>query len=505
MKLKNLFITLGLSLALGIGVGASLSAKKEVKVTKAETNSVTLAGSFNDWNTTAEPLTLNGDYWTIDKTLAVDDEFKIVVNGSDWVGRGTGVTDPEGCFSGTDGSNFKCVIAGDYTIKAVKTIGDYGDKKYGIVIEQYVEPVPPTYVDTTLQATFSSDVPEYVDIFVPGTFNSWKTSDTTAKMTRVNARTFTYALDDVVVGSHKYKLAAEYVGASGVSWAHEIDGSDQNLTIQESDDGNTVALGSARNYDFATNMPQKKAHADAVVQLTFANAVPTTVDIIFVGSLTSWGTTAANKDAGKMTPNAGRTVFTWELPENTYIGDYQYKIVAMSKYTKATAVAYDDLVYGELATNEVLHVDEATETYSLNALATDLSNLAIFAFAEGFIDAMDDICGTTEEEWNVNHAGSALNTAWATWKGNFESLSEGVQGKLGTSEDATVVRAKTLYLHCVARYSLTAWTGAPAASAVATISTAQANNSAILLAVIISATALVAVGGYFLLRKKKEN
>ena len=37
MKLKNLFITLGLTLAVGIGVGAGLGAKQEMKVAKAET------------------------------------------------------------------------------------------------------------------------------------------------------------------------------------------------------------------------------------------------------------------------------------------------------------------------------------------------------------------------------------------------------------------------------------------------------------------------------------
>ena len=502
MKLKNLFITLGLSLAVGVGalVGAS---KAPIKAAKATASTVTLAGTFNSWNTTANSLTLDGDYFAVTMEMAKDVEFKFVVDGSTWVGWGEGITVPTGCFSeAASQQNIKCDVAGEYTFKAIKGIDGYDKKGYGIVIESVV---PPTYVDVTLQATFAADVPAYADIFAPGAFNGWKDSDTSAKMTRVDARTFTLALEDVAAGTYQYKLVAEYSGATGISWAHEIDASNQSVTIQDSDDGQTVALGSARNYDFATKMPEKKAPAGAAVQLTFANAVPTTVDIIFVGSLTSWGTTAANKDAGKMTPNAGRTVFTWEFPANTYIGDYEYKIVAMSKYTKATAVSYTDLVYGVLATNEVLSIDESTMVYPLNALATDLGDLAIFALAEGFLDAMDDICGTTEDEWNVDHAGSALNTVWATWKGNFEALSETVRGKFATSESATVVQAKTLYLHCVARYSLAAWTGAPSSSAVLYGTPAQNNNAVVILLVIASIAAISAFGILLFIKRRKEN
>ena len=124
-----------------LGAGALALVPKKAESASAATNSVTLAGSFNGWNTTAEPLTLNGSYWTIEKTLAVDDEFKVVVNGSDWVGDGAGVSWPSlgglGSVSG-HGSNFKVLTAGTYRIKAVSTIGDYGDKSYGIVLENVV-------------------------------------------------------------------------------------------------------------------------------------------------------------------------------------------------------------------------------------------------------------------------------------------------------------------------------------------------------------------------------
>ena len=111
---------------------ANLKEGKKVESVRAATNSVTLAGDFNSWSASANPLTLNGDYWTIEREFAVGEEFKIVVNGSDWVGDGDGVSWCDGMGSNGKGQNFKVLTAGSYVIKAAKTIGDYGDKSYGI-------------------------------------------------------------------------------------------------------------------------------------------------------------------------------------------------------------------------------------------------------------------------------------------------------------------------------------------------------------------------------------
>ena len=139
MKRRNLFITASLSLLLGLGVAAGVATKantKPVEKVEAATNSVVLRGSFNDWSTTSDPLILDGDYWTIEKTLAVNDQFKLFVNGSDWVGDGAGVHwCSRGMGSNGTGENFKVLIAGTYRIKAAKTIGDYGDKSYGVYFE----------------------------------------------------------------------------------------------------------------------------------------------------------------------------------------------------------------------------------------------------------------------------------------------------------------------------------------------------------------------------------
>jgi len=138
---KGLIFATTLAMALGVGVAVGAHQGKAAEV-KAATNSVTLAGSFNSWSTTANPLTLSGDYWTIEHEFAANDTFKIVVNGNAWVGDGDGVHWCEGMGSEGKGQNFKVLTAGSYVIKAASTIGDYDDKSYGVFFEKGAEPEP---------------------------------------------------------------------------------------------------------------------------------------------------------------------------------------------------------------------------------------------------------------------------------------------------------------------------------------------------------------------------
>ena len=106
-------------------------------VEKAEaydTTSVSVAGSWNSWSTTADPMTLIGDYWTFSREFTADETFKVVINGSEWVGDGDGISWCEDGGMGSKGKlqDFKVLTTGSYIIKAAKTIGDYGDKSYGI-------------------------------------------------------------------------------------------------------------------------------------------------------------------------------------------------------------------------------------------------------------------------------------------------------------------------------------------------------------------------------------
>lgn len=353
-------------------------------------------------------------------------------------------------------------------------------------------------VDVTLKASFTSDVPNYVDIYVPGGFNSWADDNTTSKMTRTDARNFTYSLNNVAEGEYSYKLVACYSGSSTMDWNHQIDASNQTITITSSDADTTKSLGE-RTYDFASNMPQETVADGAVVQLTFASSVPSTVDIIFVGGLTNWGTSSARLEAGKMVANATRLIFTWAIPEGTYTGTYEYKIVAMSKYSGETTASYDYLVYGVTSSNEVLTIDTTTITYSLNALSTDLSELGALAFAQHVNSELATPCSNPNSDNK-----SAVSTVWSDLKEMFEGLTSGSKTSFSSSSNAEIVQAKTAYLHIVSRYGLATWDGAPSASQ-STIRPIINSANYTLVAIIIGSISLISLGGFFLLKKKKEN
>ena len=150
--------TLAMALGVGVAVGAHQSKAAEVK---ADTSSVKIAGSFTNWAANAIELidtTPVDNKYVYTREFAENDEFKIVVNNSDWIAaHWNGVANnTEGGIvdGGGDDHNFKVATADKYTIKIATNIGDYGEKGYGVEIEKYETPVAPEY-------------------HVLGTFNDW--------------------------------------------------------------------------------------------------------------------------------------------------------------------------------------------------------------------------------------------------------------------------------------------------------------------------------------------
>ena len=150
------------SLALALGLGAAVGAQQaEVIAVKAETTSVHIAGSFTDWDTNKVAMTFDRGFYSYTREFELNDEFKVVVNGSIWVGA-----DWEGVSNSTGGKvadggggdhNFKVTEAGKFTIKAAAGIGDYDKKGYGVRIEPY-----------------SDDVPAEDGYYIVGTQSGWK-------------------------------------------------------------------------------------------------------------------------------------------------------------------------------------------------------------------------------------------------------------------------------------------------------------------------------------------
>lgn len=140
MKVLKTLVAIALS-ATGLGSAVTLGVvanNEHVREAQAATSSVYIAGTVNGWNTSSADwkLTKSGDYWTITKSLSAGDQFKFVVNGSTWVGWGNGISYPSGKFgqAASDG-NIECKTSGSYILKAKDGIDSYGDKTYGLVIE----------------------------------------------------------------------------------------------------------------------------------------------------------------------------------------------------------------------------------------------------------------------------------------------------------------------------------------------------------------------------------
>jgi 1,4-alpha-glucan branching enzyme len=68
------------------GAGPRVTAEGVVFSWKGDANTVHLAGSFNGWNTSADPLSKQSDgTWTLTKKLPTGThEYKFVVNGTTW-------------------------------------------------------------------------------------------------------------------------------------------------------------------------------------------------------------------------------------------------------------------------------------------------------------------------------------------------------------------------------------------------------------------------------------
>ena len=479
-------------------------------VDKATLDNWALATSLNDWSKTANKFTFStsGTYshrYYISYHFSSSGDFKLVNTTKDtWNGCHedsysgvSGVVTVQD--SSQNGSNYHVDSAGTLTIWMSPTANAYGKTSYifdGTEAQMTFTPDP---INTTLSVTFSSAVPDYVDIFVPGSFNGWAEDNTTAKMTRSSDTVFTYSLTGVAIQSHQYKIVACYAGASSMDYNHEIDTTNQTVAIAASDAGKTKSLGN-RSYDFATNMPQQHVASGAVVTISFSVAIPNTVDIVYVGGLTSWGTTPERIQSGVMTANGTRKVFTWTIPSETYTGTYEYKVVAMSKYTTATAVYYDHIVYGNNYSNEQMTIDTTTLNYALTGSDIDLIELAAYSFAEGFNSAMAGPCSNPNADNET-----AVSAIWGTWKSTFEGLPADSKTEFATSSGDVISQARSCYLHCVKRYGLATWTGAPQASSVMNSAHADSNSIIPIALVTMSLLSLSSVGLFFFLRKKKHD
>ena len=359
-------------------------------------------------------------------------------------------------------------------------------------------------ISVTLSVSFANAVPSYADIYLPSDFSGWAESDASKMTPSADRKTWTYSATNLARGSvtYSYKIIGCYA-ASGFDWNHQITPSDQSVSLLYSNDGKTVSLSSDNSYDFATNMPEQYAASGAVITLTFGSAISGTINVYYCGGLTGWANNASRLALALMAPNGSRTVFTYTIPENTPVGSYEFKIVAMSAHNGATAASYEYTVYDDNGGNASVTLDTTTTTYPYNATSTQgLDYLGALAFAQCFNSQMATPCS----DQNANNS-SAVSAIWTTLGNQYATLTSGARSEFASNTEDTIEQARTTYLHVVyVRQYVSGWTNGPtSANYNITITSPINSNNVAVIVIIVSSISLIALGGFLLTKKRKEN
>ena len=295
----------------------------------ASVNSLTIAGGFNSWNSTANPLTevtANAKYtYSIDMTddATSDFEFKLVANGGRWIGwqqiGQENITAPDGWIefvnvSGAEGNiKLKNSTAGykTYLLTANWTQNADIEQGWSITIEGVeprTEPVQHTY--------------QIAGVGELGL--TWTPADN--PMTEDNG-TWTLTKNDVTLlpGEYAYKLVQD-----GSTWIPDGTGNDHKLVIETLDVYNVV---------FTMTEPTDEGY-NAVATHTnteFAFSVAGSDGAIF-GNV--WWESADGDAANAMTLTDGKYVITKTGVELT-AGEFQYRVRINGAYTTDQGFAYN--------------------------------------------------------------------------------------------------------------------------------------------------------------------
>ncbi len=284
------------------------TASGAVFVWAGEGNSVAVAGEFNSWNTSADPMQKQGDgTWSLTKTLPAGKyQYKFVVDGSNWK------PDPDAPETADDGYGGK---------NSVVVVGGTGTAAAPAAAAPAAKPAAATATGTGPAVTANGVVFKYTGggntVNLAGEFNSWSTSADPMQKQADGSFTLTKSLP---AGKYQYKFVVD-----GGTWKE-----DPNAK-EFADDGyggkNAVVVvgeGAAAAPAAAAAAPAAKPAATGTAPAVTANGVVfkytgggNTVNL--AGEFNSWSTSAdpMQKQAD------GSFTLTKSLPA----GKYQYKFV----------------------------------------------------------------------------------------------------------------------------------------------------------------------------------
>ena len=383
---------------------------------------VTVAGSFNNWDTGATPLAdPEGDgVWSVVVDLAPGRyEYKFVVNGTQWI---TDESASEFADDGFGGKN-SVVTVGDapITVGTAKSAGTAAAKisapTGGNAAAGNTGTVPVTF-------RYQPVIGGVESVSVAGTFDGWDAG--ADPMSDPDGDGVWEATIDLVPGRYEYKFVV-----NGDQWFADDYAADtapdgfggQNSVLQVGDQPLVVGVGG--------NAPAAaKAPAAGLHQVTFRyRPAGKPQQLVLAGSFNDW--------------NVGKTVMTDPDGDGEYTvtlllpaGDYQYKFVADGNWItdRVHADGYADDGFG--GQNSVIRVDDRFPVVEVKQgdgkisdagidhtqNATEVNNLGggrvefTFKSHRGDIESMDLVMSTGDSTWSLPLAPAGHDGVFAYWR-----------------------------------------------------------------------------------------
>lgn len=502
MKLKNLFITLGLTLAVGIGVGAGLSKKNELKSASAEgewlfsavldlgvsnTEIPTYEGfdgssiKFKCWNSsdyegTVKLLDMHETgktnvYMVIAKLESAYSfdrlQFRYTENSGDKYSEAYSST------TFTSGSTNKCVRGYNY-------LGGWTGDTWNLALQQYAAP---TFDDGTYSHSFVADV-----------------ANTRYKLTNINLVKDEYvnfycdAVSNGYCSFFKDSCSSSFFSGIGTTWAQI----NANYTVD-------IFLENSYSDDGIIEM---KAHSDPNVTYIYyvlENNTPTNDYIYTWGGSEQFGAWPGTKvtEAVGVQEVTNNGVLHFQGSETPKL---IYKIPVDTAYPSG-----DDYFKLNNGKNENEEGYWASETRPINGhnaywytgAANSLAGYAIDWLVEA--ERIRNLATNTSVcHISVSDAESLVNT-YLSLGGEMQETYIDCTTVYTHKRDKTEGNELVSYRAVVEELARIAGINLSPANKIAANGETSVKNTSALVLVIISATALVSVGGYFLLRKKREN
>jgi 1,4-alpha-glucan branching enzyme len=301
----------------GAAAGTHATADGAVFVWKAEGSIVNVAGDFNAWSTSADPLKKQADgSWMLEKKLAAGRyAYKFVIDSGTWK------ADPsvsEGVDDGFGGKNSVVVVGGAAAAAPVA---------------KAATPVAPAAKGAGAAVTAAGVVFKFAGpastVNLAGEFNNWSTSADPLVKNADGSFTLTKALP---AGRYAYKFVLD-----GANWkedpnaAESVDdgyGGKNSVVVVGGDAGATPAPAAAATSPAAPAaaavLPLAAGAKPRAPQLTaegvlFTYAGPAKTGVALCGDFNAWATTADG-----MTQQADGT---WTITKKLAAGSYAYKFL----------------------------------------------------------------------------------------------------------------------------------------------------------------------------------